>query len=166
MWTLPDHHSSAQSTEILVSNQSDELQALTEVSIVPTGQMRTWTKALLQWKNLSASRMSSNTQEMVDTSSDPQYDSSWCWLLLQDGPSNKTFGTSYLGDRDQKDYGLRPDQSKSLWDSHLNQWLDMVECACHPSYVGKHILEDRDPGQLRHKDPISKITNTKMGFVE
>jgi hypothetical protein len=34
---------------------------------------------------------------------------------------------------------------------HLNQWLSMVACACHPSYMGKHKEEDHCPGWPRHK---------------
>jgi hypothetical protein len=29
-------------------------------------------------------------------------------------------------------------KKKKFTRAHLNQWLGVVVCACHPSYVGKH----------------------------
>jgi hypothetical protein len=34
---------------------------------------------------------------------------------------------------------------------HLNQWLDIVACVCHFSYMRKQKLEDYGPDQSNHK---------------
>jgi hypothetical protein len=52
--------------------------------------------------------------------------------------------------------------SKKFLRPHLNQWLDMVACACHVICVGrinKKITVHAGLGQKQ--DPISKITNVK-----
>jgi hypothetical protein len=35
---------------------------------------------------------------------------------------------------------------------HLNQWLGIVTCACHISYMMNHKREDCSPGWLGHKE--------------
>jgi hypothetical protein len=44
---------------------------------------------------------------------------------------------SYLGGRDQEEWGLRPALAKSSWDPISTSDGEMA-CTCYRSYVGKH----------------------------
>jgi hypothetical protein len=61
------------------------------------------------------------------------------------------FNPRYLQGKDPEDYNLRPAQVKKIERPYLNQRLDVVACACHPSYTGKYKREDWSPDSFRHK---------------
>jgi hypothetical protein len=48
--------------------------------------------------------------------------------------------------------------------SHLNQWLGVVVCTCHPSYSGKPEVEGQHFRKTwaKKQDPSSKITKTGL----
>jgi hypothetical protein len=54
----------------------------------------------------------------------------------------------------------QPGGKKSLGDPHLiGKELDVMVCACHFSYCGKHKQKDCSPGQPGQKqDPIANTT--------
>jgi hypothetical protein len=73
-----------------------------------------------------------------------------------------TCNSSYLGVWGQKDHSSGPAMAKSMWDSHLNQWLCPVVYAYHSSYVEETIRRISVQAGMDIKwDLLSKITSAK-----
>jgi hypothetical protein len=70
--------------------------------------------------------------------------------------------SSYSGDRNKDNHGLRPAGAKELVISYLNQYLWMVVHACHSTYVGNidwWIMVLASPSM--NADPMPKIGKRK-----
>jgi hypothetical protein len=76
------------------------------------------------------------------------------------------YNTNYLGGRDREDCCLRPDQTKTLWDPISKNKLDVMACACGPSYAGgggRRIMVWGWPW-TKAWDCIWKITKAQQGW--